>query len=83
MGNLLAAYHHLLGLIMLEYQQLKLASSGYNNELDMQDVMGKPMAKRALEIAASGGDNLLFSRPAGTGKSMLAQRLTTITKARK
>lgn len=77
-NNLLAAYHHLLGSIVLEYQQLKFASSGYTNELDMQDVVGQSMAKRALEIAASGGHNLLFSGPAGTGKSMLAQRLTTI-----
>jgi magnesium chelatase family protein len=45
---------------------------------DLRDVVGQDGARRALEIAASGGHNLLFWGPPGTGKTLLASRLPGI-----
>ncbi|HAS63728.1 MAG TPA: ATP-dependent protease, partial [Vibrio sp.] len=45
---------------------------------DLQDIIGQQQGKRALEIAAAGHHNLLFLGPPGTGKTMLASRLSDL-----
>jgi len=80
-SSLKALINHLLKIKLIKvyphtaFSQL-LSSSGY--DFDMKEIKGQEQAKRALEIAAAGGHDLIMTGPPGAGKTLLARTLPSI-----
>ena len=79
--TLLSLFHHLNGqapISPLPTTSLEEYFTTEEFDSDMQDIKGQQQAKRALEIAAAGGHNLLMKGPPGAGKTLLARTLPSI-----
>lgn len=72
---------HLLNEQIIAPTKYTVVNDTYSPTVTIDDIRGQAMAKRALEIAAAGHHNILFTGPPGSGKTMLAKALSALLPA--
>lgn len=78
-STLAELYRHLIGEKAIKKQpQTEISIDNAVDENNFENIYGQEQAKRALEIAAAGGHNILFTGPPGAGKTMLGRALLSI-----
>jgi len=79
-ASLAQLYHHIVGTKKINPQKHTKLKEPKNQsyDYDLKDIQGQEQAKRALEIAAAGGHNILLKGPPGAGKTLLARTLPSI-----